>query len=126
MNFELRDELVRPYILDGEIGGCGISRLKGVPLNVLEKLIVHGFVRLGEWNSCAGVQNLFLPFLLRHPDFTAHGYAVSKERQDSRIVIEGIECDAPMTMETVIDFANTFHRADEFSLSSSRARCWYD
>jgi hypothetical protein len=45
MNFELRDELVRPYVLDGEIAG-DISRLKGVTLNVLEKLIVHGFVQL--------------------------------------------------------------------------------
>jgi hypothetical protein len=125
MDFELRDELLRPYVLDDGTRG-GISRFKGVPLNVLEKLIFHGFVHLGKWNSCPGVQDLFLPFLLRHPDFTAHGYAVSKERQDSRISIEGIECNAPMIIEAVIDFANTFRGADEFILSSSRARCWYD
>lgn len=125
MDFELRDELLRPYVRDGGTRG-GISRFKGVPLDLLEKLIFHGFVYLGKWNSCRGVQDLFLPFLLRHPGFTAHGYAVSRERQDSRIIIEGIECDAPMTIESVIDFANTFRLANDFTLSSSGARCWYD
>jgi hypothetical protein len=125
MDLELRDELLRPYVSDGGTPG-GISRFKGVPPNILEKLIFHGFVHLGKWNSCPGVQELFLPFLLRHPDFTAHGYAVSKERKDSRITIEGIECDASMTIETVIDFANMFRQADDFALSPSRARCWYD
>ena len=125
MDFELRDELLRPYVLEGGTYGS-ISRFKSVPIDLLEKLIFHGFVYLGKWNSCPGVQDLFLPFLQRHPDFTAHGYAVSKERQDSRITIEGIECAAPMTIETVIDFANSFRRADDFSLSSSNARCWYD
>ena len=125
MDFELRDELLRPYVSDEATHG-GISRFKSLPSGVLEKLIFHGFVHLGKWNSCPGVQTLFLPFLLRHPDFTAHGYAVSKEREDSRITIEGIECDASMTIETVIDFANSFRRADDFTLSPSRARCWYD
>lgn len=125
MDFGLRDELLRPYVLDGGTRG-GISRFRGVPLDLLEKLIIHGFVHLGKWNSCAGVQDLFLPFLLRHPGFTAHGYAVSKERQDPRIIIEGIECNTPMTIESAIDFANAFRRADDFTLSSSRARCWYD
>jgi hypothetical protein len=125
MDLELRDELLRPYVLDGGTHG-GISRFKGVPLSLLEKLIFDGFVYLGKWNTCAGVQDLFLPFLRRHPDFTAHGYSVSKERQDSRITIEGIECKASMKLETVIDFANTFRHADDFKLSSSHARCWYD
>ena len=81
MNFELRDELVRPYVLDYEIRG-GINRLRGVPLNVLEKL--SSMVLCGwENGTVVRVQNLFLPFLLRHPDFTAHGYAVSKERRKS-------------------------------------------
>jgi hypothetical protein len=125
MNFELRDELLHPYVsAEGSYGG--ISRFKNAPLDVLEKLILHGFVHLGEWNSCPGVQDLFLPFLLRHPDFTVHGYAISKERKDALITIEGIECNVSMTIETVIDFANTFRQADDFTLSPNRARCWYD
>ena len=125
MNAEMRDEMLRPYLLDGSAYG-GINRFRGLPVDVLEKLIFNGFVRLGRWNSCAGVQDLFLPFLLRHREFTAHGYAVSKERPDFRIEIEGVECDSPMAIETVIDFAKTFRRADDFFLSPAHARCWYD
>jgi hypothetical protein len=123
-DIDLRDVLLQPYFSDEAHGG--IRPFKRVPLDILEKLILHGFVHLGKWNSCPGVQDLFWPFLRRHPEFTAHGYAVSKERKDCRIAIEGVECDAPMTIETVIDFAKTFRFADDFNLTPTRARCWYD
>jgi hypothetical protein len=123
-DIDLRDALLQPYLLGDPRGG--IRRFKHVPLDLLEKLILHGFVRLGKWNSCPGVQDLFLPFLRRHPEFTAHGYAVSKERKDCRIDIEGVECDAPMAIETVIDFAKTFRFSDDFNLTPTHARCWYD
>lgn len=125
MNFDLRDQILQPYVVNGSTKG-GITRFKGLPFNMLEELIFKGFVRLGSWNSCGGVEDLFLPFLMRHPDFTAHGYAVSKERPDFGIVIEGIECSSPLAIQTVVDFANTFRRADDFDLSLSHARCWYD
>lgn len=122
---DLRDELLRPYFADESEHG-GIRRFNRVPLDLLEKLIFHRFVFLGKWNSCPGVQDLFLPFLRRHPEFTCHGYSVSKERRDCRIAVEGVECNAHMTIESVIDFAKTFRGADDFNLAPSHARCWYD
>jgi hypothetical protein len=125
MSIELRDEILQPYVCNGpELGD--VYRFSRVPRDVLEKLIFHGFVHLGRWNNCAGVQDLFLPFLAKHPHFTAHGFAITKARQDCRLIVEGIECDVPLTIETVIDFANTFRKAEDFSLSASHARCWYD
>lgn len=70
MDTELRDEILRPYLLDGS--AKSLNRFRGLPLAVLEKLVSHGFVHLGKWNQCAGVEALFLPFLRRHPEFTAH------------------------------------------------------
>jgi hypothetical protein len=125
MNIELRDEILRPYIPDGSMKS--ISQFRGLPLNVLEILVAHGFVHLGKWNSCAGVDSLFLPFLRRHPEFTAHGYALPEHRPDCRITIEGVECERPITDETVSDFTNTFSlHADEVKVSQSYAYCWFD
>jgi hypothetical protein len=125
MNIKLRDEILRPYISDGSTKS--LIRFRGLPLDVLEKLVTHGFVALGKWNRCAGVTSLFLPFLRRHPDFTAHGYALPEDRPDCRITVEGVECEKPVTDETATDFTNTFSQyADEVKVSTSRAYCWFD
>jgi hypothetical protein len=125
VNIELRDEILRPYIPNAL--GKSLSRFRGLPLDVLETLVAHGFVALGKWNRCAGVDSLFLPFLRRHPEFTAHGYAVHKDRSDCRITIEGVECEKPMTDETVSDFTNAFSlHAEEARVSPSYAYCRFD
>jgi hypothetical protein len=125
MNIELRDEILRPYISSGPKKSLG--RFRGLPLDALEKLVADGFVALGKWNSCAGVNSLFLPFLRRHHEFTAHGYALPKDRPDCRITVEGVECEKPMTDETIRDFSNTFSlHADEVKVSPSYAYCWFD
>jgi predicted CoA-binding protein len=64
--------------------------------------------------------------LKTHPAFTAHGYAVSPERPDCRVTIEGIEKAGRLTTEEVIDIVNDFRGADELEITSDYARCWYD
>ena len=125
MNTKLRDEILAPYLSEGSTKE--FSYFGGLPLNVLEKLVSLNCIELGEWNNCEGVEDLFLPFLKEHPKFTAHGYALPEDRPDCRITIEGVECDAPMTIQDIIDFSNTFFRgADDISLSPVYAYCWYD
>jgi hypothetical protein len=121
---QLRDEILASYADQNSSGG--ITSFRGLPQEVLRQLIDHGFVYMGKWNSCPGVTDLFLPFLMRNPDFNAHGYAVSGERKDCRVTIEGVERTAPLTMEEIVDFENSFRRADEFQLTANHARCWYD
>ncbi len=124
MQDNLREKVLAPYSEQSEYGG--IRYFRGVPLNVLQQLITHGLVEMGRWNDCPGVAAAFLPFLKAHPECTAHGYAVSPERPDSRVTIEGIEKAGRLTKEEVIDFANTFRSADEIELTGDYARCWYD
>jgi hypothetical protein len=124
MNYELREKLLEPYYSEGELGG--LRYFNCLPLNVLDELIIHNFVEMEEWNFCGGVTELFLPFLRRNPQFTAHGYAVMKEREDIRVTIEGVERSAILTMDEIIDFATTFRSADEMELATDYARCWYD
>jgi hypothetical protein len=129
MNTCLREKLLAPYYLkDG--GTSGIRYFEGVPLNVLEKLIKHRLVEMEPWNSCDGVAELFRPFMRRNPSFTAHGYAISSEREDSRVTIEGVEREAPFTKAELADFARTFAGADDLVIDDDPAcnylRCWYD
>jgi hypothetical protein len=129
MNTTLREQLLAPYYLK-EDGIGGIRYFEGLPLEVLEKLVKHKLVEMGPWNSCAGVAELFLPFLRRNPSFTAHGYAISPERRDCRITIEGVEREAPFTKAELVDFALTFTGADEIVIDDdpdrNYLRCWYD
>jgi hypothetical protein len=124
MNYELREKLLEPYYDEGEYGG--LRYFTCLPTNVLDELISHNFVEMEEWNCCDGVAKLFLPFLHRNPQFTAHGYAVMEGREDIRITIEGVARSAVLTVDELIDFATTFRGADEMELTADYARCWYD
>ena len=124
MNNELRESILAPYYTDPELGG--LRYFSDLPLDVLEELIKDGFVEMGEWNSCDGVEQLFLPFMRRNPQFGAHGYAVMPVRPDERITIEGVEWHDIMTKDELIDFVLTFRFADDMELEADFARCWYD
>jgi hypothetical protein len=124
MNYELREKLLEPYYDKGECGG--LRYFTCLPTNVIDELINHNFVEMEEWNCCDGVTKLFLPFLQRNPQFTAHGYAVMPSRKDIRVTIEGVERSAVLTIDEIIDFATTFRGADEMDLAEDYARCWYD
>ena len=124
MNYELREKLLEPYYDEGECGG--LRYFTCLPSNVLNELINRNFVEMEEWNCCDGVTKLFLPFLHRNPQFTAHGYAVMPSRKDIRVSIEGVERSAVLTVDEIIDFATTFRGADEMDLAVDYARCWYD
>jgi hypothetical protein len=124
MNYALRDATLENYCSETEVGG--IRRFGGLPLVVLQALIDQHFVDLSEWNNCPGVADMFLPFLKRNPQFTAHGYVVLSSRDDTGVTVEGVEKSGHLTKAEIIDFANTFHRADEIHLTTDYARCWYD
>lgn len=119
-----RDALLQPY-LSISADPNQILYFRNLPLKVLEILVTRDFVDMNPWNDCPGT-NRFLGFMRRHPNFTAHGYAISFRREDHRITIEGLECQNPLTHNDIVDFCGNFCEADEFQVSNSYARCWYD
>jgi transcriptional regulator with XRE-family HTH domain len=55
------------------------------------------------------------------------GILESKYRKDYRAAIEGIKVtDFPESMNLALDFAQTFHDADEFTANPQLLRAWYD
>lgn len=128
MNTNLREEILSPYI--NEIWmGKPVQWFSEMPLSVLQRLIALGLVEMNSWNSCPGVEQLFLPFLKRNPRFNAHGYVQVSgvNGNDPCITIEGLEYRGLISTNELADFASTFwETADELSFGSHLARCWYD
>ncbi len=70
-------------------------------------------------------------FLLRNPAFRAHGYVVGPEREDERIMLEGVQAEPTAPHEQQLEFIKMFRLADEFTMGagiggSAGFRAWYD
>jgi hypothetical protein len=108
---------------NGGLGGC--RSFKGLDLKTLRRLARLGLADEGPWNNCPG-NGAFLGFMEGHPSWTAHGYAVSPDREDARITIEGLEKEGRVGKREGEAFLEAFGAADEFEVSARYARCWYD
>jgi hypothetical protein len=73
----------------------------------------------------------FLRFLQRWPAATAHGYAVSRRREDYRVSIEGLACDLSRLPEAERERARWEFRvfcqsADDLHDDEERLFSWWD
>lgn len=123
MNKALREELLSPYFVSDETGD--IRHFEKLPSEVVQKLIDNGFFKTSDWTGYSGEAEI-LDFLEAYPDWTAHGYVISWDRYDTRITLEGLEKMGDLEKQEIIDFATTFHAADEIQLTPRYGRCWYD
>ena len=78
-------------------------------------------------NEDAPNSSEFLEFLYDHARFTAEGYAVSPERDDYCVSLEGVDCDGYFSPKDLVDFVMMFRFANEFSVDTEEGlHCWYD
>ena len=103
----------------------GFARFSGLTAEWLTKLIGLGAASLCDSYNNSPLVSHYLDFMQTHKGVTAHGTLSSPER-GSELTIEGLECCGDTDKETIIDFANAFYTADEFSVSEDRLYCWYD
>ena len=68
----------------------------------------------------------FYEFMKSNPKFTAHGYAVSHERRDYRVAIEGVSCNKTYTKKELADFVRLCRDADEFVMEDKKLYSWWD
>ena len=123
-----KNHIERDEILGIDMGtyNGGIISYTGLTLEKLELLIEKKFVDPGEAQNSAPLIQDMLEFMREHPDFTAHGYAVSPDRSDYRVSIEGLTLKRPPSTEEMIAFTDMFRHADEFSCDKEGCHCWYD
>lgn len=125
-NVDERDLILfgEEYNEDKYGGGC--RSFSDLDVESLKKLIDMDFIDLSEaQNYAPSVEEIYY-FMKDHPLVTCHGYAVSPDRSDYRVSIEGIEYCGAVTMEMLVDFVDMFKEADEFSVSTNGLYCWYD
>lgn len=109
----------------------GVARIPSMNYETVKELVDKGFLDLSESQNLAPTTKVFMDFVLSHgkDNWIFHGYAVSPERTDCRVTIEGIESTGPLTSKDLIDFLMMFRRADELDADDNKdgsAYCWYD
>ena len=127
------DDALRQSIMgiNAAYGIGGIERFSGMTLKTLDRLAEHGFIDLEASFNRSPKMRAFKNFMERHvgEGITAHGYAVSPERADCCIVIEGLEAQSP-NRDFRAEFTLVFEEADELDCEmehdTARQYCWYD
>ena len=104
----------------------GIRRFSDLDYNGLNELFRLGVIDPEDRQNDAPETSEFLEFLRSNPGFTVHGYAVSPERDDYRVSLEGVNLDGDYTFKELRDFVMMFRFADEFSIDKGGLHCWYD
>ena len=143
---DTRNKILAPYFKARETGGKkrqlhdrGANRWQGgcrhftaMPVEALKFLVKEKFADPTETQNGSPSIASFIKFMERWPDFVlAHGYAVSRQKDDYRISVEGVEGHIPLNFEERTEFESEFLKftagADEMELNTNGYfRVWYD
>lgn len=106
----------------------GIMRIECITIDQMRELIDNDFLDLEEKQNFAPRIKYIYEFMKKYPDFEAHGYAVSPNRDDYRVSIEGVRLKRKATKEEYKEFRLLFEAADEISAINGEAGlfCWFD
>lgn len=109
-----------------------LAYFKGLNHKVLKILLDEKFADPNERQNESPTIKEFYDFMVKYPEFTAHGYATTLERYKwegeggYRITIEGLEGWVESS-EALSAFIKTFQNADELDVDEYKSlRCWYD
>ncbi|MDR1538552.1 MAG: hypothetical protein LBU32_11270 [Clostridiales bacterium] len=97
----------------------------------LTKLLEYGVISLKHKLNDSPTVETFYEFGKRAAAIGATveyiGFLESKYLKDYRVTINGVKVtNFPESMNLVLDFAQTFHDADEFTANPQLLRAWYD
>lgn len=125
---EARDKILFGEAVDWKKrGGGGTEHFENLTFENLEKLFTLGVIDPEDTQNDSPTMQEYREVMKKNPCFTAHGYAVSPEREDYRVTIEGLDGEN-MTEDQLQMFIEGFRYADTFSvnLKKKTAHCWYD
>jgi hypothetical protein len=115
----------------------GIECFDNLPIGDLELLLEFKYADPSEQQNDAYRISEFMAWAqemrVKYPDVADQikfiGYAVSKQRNDYRVSVEGIDIKGnpnELPDGLVTEFAKKFSRADEFRAEKTGCNCWYD
>lgn len=122
-----KEEIRQREIILGIVGSKyslgGMEKFGGLSVSRLERLLSQSFLTARDHETYPR----FLRFMKKYNQFRAFGYAVSPERLDSRVVIEGIESISfNLSKEIIEEFKKEFADANELDMESNRCACKYN
>ena len=128
VDIEARDKIIFSdgYVPEAYRRHGGSRSFEGVTLEQLQALQEQGFLDPEECQNDSPSIAEFMEYMKSHEGFTAHGYAISADREDYRVSIEGLQKLGDVTREDLIDFVNAFRWADELTCKDDELFCWYD
>ena len=123
-DMETRDKLIFGEFNPKSYCG-GIRHFENLSTDTLKTLLEKNFIEATERQNNAPSTEQILRFMERYPEYSAHGYAVSINRSDYRVTLEGVDkgCGADSSQE-LQEFSALFDLAD--SLNTATMHCWFD
>ena len=126
-----RDVVARDNVLFGEHNPDdyhgGIRRFAEMDLEELRIMFAGRWIAPDEAQNFSPTAQQILEFMEEYPSYLTYGYAVSADRDDYRITLEGVFKRSGYTSEEELqDFTNLFRHADEFYAGRDGMYCWYD
>jgi len=109
----------------GGVEDCEVS------VQNLSTIVDMGFTKPEQKFNYSPTINTFLEFGKKAEAIGATvefiGFLESEYRTDARLLIEGIKItNFPKSVDLIMNFAQTFHSADEFTSNHEILRAWYD
>lgn len=131
-----RDVKRRDEIIFGEywsdrykFGGCSNTEIN---FDQLKQLVEEDFINLNECQNDSPSTKEFISFADGYENNVIFEiYAISPDRDDYRVTIEGIQITIPIDKrDDLCNFMNNFRYADEFNIDSDEdnyfIRAWWD
>jgi len=126
MDYKLRDSMLNDIYGDREGGkSYDIYRFDNLTAEVLQELVDLKFADPDDYQNNSPTIGEILEFLKENSGFTAQGYAVTAERDDYRISIDGIDGSSKEDCQ-IQNFIDIFRKADEFQIGDGFQYAWYD
>jgi hypothetical protein len=126
-NHQERDRLLFGRVVQwGEEGLGGIEHFRGVGVDTLLALVARNYADPADSQNESPTLGEFIRFMEKYPQVTAHGYAVSPQRADYRVTVEGLEYAGPVGAELRREFEAMNAGADEYVCEGGQLFCWYD
>lgn len=103
----------------------GIRHFKGLTVDQIHQLYQKKLIcPWGRQNNSPTAQEIW-EFMEKYEGYTAIGYAVSPQRADCRVTIEGVVKTSPIVdPNELVDFQKLFVSPDELIINYTRV--WYD
>jgi len=124
-DYKKRDELlgIQPNWTDQS---GGLEYVETITIDQLEKLLTERFINPNEYQNESPTTRKFYEFMNTFPVVTAHGYAISPERDDYRVTIEGLYVnESYVTSELKTKFRELCKDADEY-YDQGELYSWWD